>query len=127
MRLLAITLVTTTALMAGCATTPTVPTYIDPVLYTTRDCKALAGEIERIEQLAKQSKKSNLSAAGVGVGIIGGRGGIYPTISFGVGKAITQDKEKLAELYGKYDAMVIAARQNGCAFAQNIKTHSERQ
>lgn len=124
MRPILIISITLTALV-GCATTQTTPTYVDPALYAKRDCDTLALEIGRISELAKKSKHNPLTTTGVGFGITGGRGGIYPTISFGVGKSNSNNQQQLAELYGKHDAMVIAARHSGCTFAQNIKTYSE--
>lgn len=65
----------------------------------------------------------------MGIGITGGRGGIYPSISFGVGTGSSTRAARnntLARLYGEHDAMVIASRQKNCAFAQNIKIYGEK-
>lgn len=117
-------------LLAGCATTSGIaPQYVSPSKYSNKSCDELSYEINRVSQLAaaKEKEQSGLSASGVGVGITGGRHGIYPTISFGVGKSNSSNNNKnaLSALYGEHDAMVIAARNQGCAFAQTIKIYGE--
>lgn len=116
--------------LTACATKTIAPSYVNPNLYTQQSCQTLAEEIRRVETLAAATEKQNtpLSATGIGIGITGGRHGIYPTISMGVGSqsgAIAAKKERLAKLYGEHDAMVIAGRQKGCAFARTIKIYGE--
>lgn len=51
-----------------------------------------------------------------------------PSISVGAGLGGGTKQAKtntLAKLYGEHDAMVVAARQKGCAFAQHIKIYGE--
>lgn len=117
--------------LAGCATTGNIaPKYVNPSQYAGHDCISLQNEINRISQAASDLEKRNigLSATGVGIGIVGGRHGIYPSISFGVGSgsnARAAKRNELSSLYGEHDAMVIAARQKNCQFAQNIKIYGE--
>ncbi|WP_174521839.1 hypothetical protein [Moraxella oblonga] len=117
--------------LTGCATTGNIaPQYVSPTNYQHHDCQALQSEVARISDLAKATENQNigLSASGIGVGIVGGRGGIYPSISFGMGTGSGQRQaktNKLAKLYGEHDAMIITARQKGCAFAKGIKIYGE--
>lgn len=115
--------------LSACATTKGIaPQYINPTTYANHSCQSLAQEIERVSKVASQTEKqqSGLSASGIGVGIAAGRGGIYPTISFGVGQSTSnQKKATLSKLYGEHDAMVVSARQKGCAFADSIKIYGE--
>ncbi|WFF38410.1 hypothetical protein LU290_09190 [Moraxella nasibovis] len=118
--------------LTGCATTGNItPQYINPNDYATYDCSFLQSEVARITKLAEktQNEQTPLSATGIGIGIAGGRHGIYPNISFGVGSgssARANRTNKLARLYGEHDAMIIAARQKGCAFAQNVSIYGEK-
>lgn len=118
-------------LLTACATThkgSITPQYINPTTYQHQSCDGLSEEIRRVSVLAEQTEKQQtpLSATGVGIGIAAGRGGIYPTISLGIGKgAGSHKKATLSKLYGEHDAMVIAARQKGCAFAKTIKIYGE--
>lgn len=122
-----------TAILAltGCATTSGIaPQYVNPANYQQHDCTVLQSEVARISKTAEATEKQNigLSATGVGIGLAGGRHGIYPTISVGAGLGSNQRQAKintLAKLYGEHDAMVVAARQKGCSFAHNIKIYGE--
>lgn len=118
--------------LTGCATTGNIaPQYVSPNNYAAHDCAYLQSEVARVSTLAEktQNQQTSLSSTGLGIGIAGGRGGIYPTISFGVGSGSSTRAARtntLAKLYGEHDAMVIAARQKNCAFAQNIKIYGEK-
>ncbi len=116
--------------LVGCATTKNIaPQYINPANYQNYDCQTLHSEVTRITKLADDTKNQRTSlATGIGVGIAGGRGGIYPTISIGTGIGSGQRQAKkntLAKLYGEHDAMIVAARQKKCAFADGIKIYGE--
>ena len=118
------------AVLTGCTTTGKIaPQYVNPVNYQGYDCAALQNEVARIDRLAQDTKNQKTSlATGVGIGITGGRGGIYPTISIGTGVGSGQRQAKkntLAKLYGEHDAMIVAARQKNCAFADGIKIYGE--
>lgn len=118
------------AALTGCATTNIAPQYVNPANYQGHDCTVLQSEVARISQTAKATENQNigLSATGIGIGLAGGRGGIYPTISVGAGLGSGARQAKtntLAKLYGEHDAMIVAARQKGCAFAQNVKIYGE--
>ncbi|MDO4450222.1 MAG: hypothetical protein Q4B79_04585 [Moraxella sp.] len=132
MKKIILTLTATTAILTGCATTSIAPQYINPANYQSYDCSTLQSEVTRISNVAKSTEKQNigLSSTGVGIGIVGGRGGIYPSISLGAGlgngNARQAKTNTLAKLYGEHDAMVIAGRQKGCTFAQNIKIYGEQ-
>lgn len=118
--------------LAGCATSGNIaPQYVNPSNYQSYNCSSLQSEIARISQTAELVEKQNigLSATGLGIGIAGGRHGIYPTVSMGMGAntaARNAKKDELARLYGQHDAMVVAARGKGCAFAQSIKIYGEK-
>lgn len=121
-----------TLTLTGCATTGKIaPQYVNPNTYANHDCGYLQSEVSRITALAEktQNQQTTLSSTGIGIGLTGGRGGIYPTISFGVGSGSSARANRtntLARLYGEHDAMIIAARQKNCAFAHNIKIYGEK-
>ncbi|MDO4250445.1 MAG: hypothetical protein Q4C68_02935 [Moraxella sp.] len=130
MTTLKITVLFATLALVGCSAKQSItPQYINPNAYANYDCQTLSQEIKRIETLATDTEKqqTSLSATGMGIGITGGRHGIYPTISFGVGKNTNHANKKhtLSRLYGEHDAMVVAARQKGCAFVQGVKIYGE--
>lgn len=125
-----LTAVGSALLLSACASTGKIaPSYVNPANYQAQSCDHLAEEVRRIGLLANQTKqeKSGLSSTGLGIGITGGRHGIFPTISFGVGTGgSSSDKTtRLAKLYGEHDAMVVAGRKKGCAFAQTTKIYGE--
>lgn len=131
-KILLLSALTSITTLTGCVSTNNiVPQYINPNNYSSYDCTYLQSEVARITKLAEktQNQQTSLSATGVGIGIAGGRGGIYPSISFGVGSGSSTRAARtntLARLYGEHDAMVMAARQKNCAFAQNIKIYGEK-
>lgn len=117
--------------LTGCATTGKIaPQYVSPTNYQSHSCSALQSEVARIGDLARATENQNvgLSASGIGFGLTGGRGGIYPSISFGMGTGSGQHQAKtntLAKLYGEHDAMIVTARQKGCEFAKGVKIYGE--
>lgn len=121
----------TALVLTGCATTSQVaPQYVNPTTYQNYDCNTLQSEVNRVTALVEQTQNQQigLSASGVGIGITGGRHGIYPTISFGMGTGNGQRAAKqntLSRLYGEHDAMIVTARQKGCGFAQGVKIYGE--
>lgn len=123
--------IATLALMVtGCATTKGItPQYINPTTYASHSCQSLEQEIARVSQTAAATEKQQVSLAstGLGIGIAAGRGGIYPSISFGLGSGSggSNKKATLSKLYGEHDAMVLSARQKGCGFAQTMKVYGE--
>lgn len=74
-----------------------------------------------------QNEQSTFSTSGMGVGLGVGRGGIYPSISFGVGKSTDNEARdnKLARLYGEHDAIIQAGRLKSCNFVQGVKIYGE--
>lgn len=126
-----LTVVGSALLLSACATTKGItPQYINPTAYDAHTCQSLEQEIARVSRTAAATEKQQvgLSSTGLGIGISAGRGGIYPTISFGVGQssgATSSKKATLAKLYGEHDAMVLNARQKGCAFAGGMKVYGE--
>ncbi|MDO4894744.1 MULTISPECIES: hypothetical protein [Moraxella] len=131
MKKIAFTLATVAAVLTGCASTGKVaPQYVNPSNYQAHDCNYLQSEVARIANVAEQTKKQgfSLSSTGIGIGLTGGRHGIYPSISLGMGSGSSQRAARnntLSKLYGEHDAMVVAARQKSCAFAQNMKIYGE--
>lgn len=117
--------------LAGCATTGNItPQYVNPNMYHSYDCTQLQSEVRRVTTLVEraQNEQIGLSASGIGIGVTGSRHGIYPSISWGVGtnsRQRTAKKETLSRLYGEHDAMILAARQKQCAFAQGVKIYGE--
>lgn len=130
-KLTSFALLSATLMLGGCATTQGItPQYINPNTYDAHTCQSLEQEIARVSRTAAATEKQQvgLSATGLGIGVSAGRGGIYPTISFGVGQssgASSSKKATLAKLYGEHDAMVLNARQKGCAFAGGMKVYGE--
>lgn len=126
-----ICLVAVVATLTGCASTRGIaPQYVSPDRYAQHTCTTLQQEIARVSELARATENQNvsLSATGLGIGVVGGRHGIYPSISFGVGSGSGQRQAKtntLAKLYGEHDAMVISARNKGCGFVQGMKIYGE--
>lgn len=120
----------TALVLTGCASTGKVaPQYVNPTTYQNYDCTALQSEVNRVTALVEQTQKQQvgLSSTGIGIGIAGGRHGIYPTISLGMGSGGQKSAKTnaLSRLYGEHDAMIVAARQKGCAFAQGVKIYGE--
>ena len=125
-----LTVVAIFALLTGCATTSNIaPQYVSPTTYASYDCPMLQSEVARVSKLAESTKNQNISlGTGVGFGIAGGRGGIYPTVSIGMGTGSGQRQAKnntLARLYGEHDAMILAGRQKGCGFVRGVKVYGE--
>ena len=118
---------TTTTALTGCMTTPT-PEYVSPNNYQSYNCVQLANEYTRVSQYidANASQRSGLAASGIGIGVTGGRGGIYPTVSVGLGSVNGGNRHNLSIAMGQRDAMVQAARQKQCPFAIGIKLFSEK-
>ncbi|OOS08369.1 hypothetical protein SAMN02745664_11625 [Moraxella cuniculi DSM 21768] len=117
--------------LTGCATTGNIaPQYVNPTTYQNYNCEQLQSETARIGALVEKTKKQqlSLSSTGIGIGLAGGRHGIYPTISLGMGTGSGQRAAKnnaLAKLYGEHDAMIVAARQKNCSFAEGVKIYGE--
>lgn len=115
--------------LPACTTTKGItPQYINPNTYASHSCQSLESEVTRISKLATDTEQQQtpLSATGIGIGITAGRGGIYPSISLGIGKGTgNQKKATLSKLYGEHDAMILAARQKNCNFANGIKIYGE--
>lgn len=118
---------TITTALTGCMTTPT-PEYVSANNYQSYDCTQLANEYTRVNQYidANANQRTGLSASGIGIGVAGGRGGIYPTVSIGLGSVTGGNRHNLSIAMGQRDAMVQAARLKQCGFANGIKLYSER-
>lgn len=113
------------AIITGCASTPTAQ-YVSPNTYQSYDCNALTNEYNRLTQYLNANKNpSALNMSGIGVGITGGRYGIYPTISFGVGKA-NSNNNNIGIALGEKDAIVQSGRSKQCAFSQGVKLSTEK-
>lgn len=114
------------ATISGCASTPTAQ-YVSPNTYQSYDCNALSSEYNRLTQYLNANKNpSALAMSGIGVGITGGRHGIYPTISFGVGKANSTNNSNIGLALGEKDAIVQSARLKHCSFANSVKLSTEK-
>lgn len=131
MKTVTLGLIAAAALLTGCASTGKIaPQYINPNTYQAHTCQTLQQEVNRVSAIIEQTQKQqfSLSSTGINVGLTGGRGGIYPTISLGMGSGSNQRAAKnntLSRLYGEHDAMIVAARQKTCAFATGIKIYGE--
>lgn len=116
-----------TTALTGCMTTPN-PEYVSPNNYQSYDCFQLANEYTRVNQYidANANQRTGLAASGIGIGVTGGRGGIYPTVSVGLGSINGGNRHNLSIAMGQRDAMVQAARQKQCPFVTGIKLYSEK-
>lgn len=124
-----LTAVGSALLLSACASTGKIaPAYVNPTNYQTLSCDNLSGEVRRVSVLASQTQQeqSSLSATGLGIGITGGRHGIYPTISFGVGKANSTNNSNIGLALGEKDAIVQSARLKHCSFANSVKLSTEK-
>lgn len=114
------------ALVTGCASTPKAQ-YISPNTYQSYDCTALTNEYNRLTQYLNTNKNpSALTMSGVGFGITGGRHGIYPTVSFGVGKANNSNSNNIGIAMGERDAVIQSGRMKQCSFVSSAKLSSEK-
>lgn len=107
--------------LTGCATTPT-PQYVSANNYQHYNCEQLATEYNRTTQYinANANKSTGLQASGVGIGLGIGRGGIYPSISVGLGTINKSNRNNVSIAMGERDAVVQAGKLKGCGFSQNI-------
>lgn len=125
MKKLLIVVASLTAL-AGCASMPS-PQYVSPNTYQSYTCTQLATEYQRVNQyIVANPQKSGLTMSGMGLGIGIGRGGIYPTVSLGVGQVNGGNKANLALALGERDAIVQSARLKQCGFVTGIKLTTEK-
>lgn len=114
-------MVTTVALLSGCATTVK-PTYVSPTQYQTMNCAQLSAEFERIQQYINSGVKPPKSkGVGVGLGLGGGWGsrggwGIGPSISVNMGQSSETKNSELSRLYGEQDALSQAAQFKNCGY-----------
>lgn len=116
----------TTLALTGCASLPT-PTYVSADKYQAYDCNLLATEYTRLDQYISNAPRSGgLRSTGIGIGIGAGRGGIYPTISMGVGSGNNANNANIATAMGERDAVVQSARLKHCGFATTLKLYSEK-
>lgn len=115
--------------LSACASMQVAPQYVSPSRYQTYDCSALQQESHRIHGYIHQTQKQQgtLSATDIGIGVSAGRYGVYPSISFGIGKSQkTQARDaKLAQLYGERDAIIQSGRMKKCAFVTGLKLYGE--
>lgn len=122
-------LVSTLMVLAACSSTIT-PKYVSPSQYQGLDCARLSEEVARVESIINTTRKQSnvFSTSGVGIGVSAGRGGIYPSISFGIGKGQNNSArdDKLSQLYGERDALVQSARFKQCGFASRLKLYGEK-
>lgn len=111
--------------LVGCASTPT-PQYVSPNNYQTYDCQQLTTEYHRLSQyINHHNKNKGFRATGVGIGISAERGGIYPSISVGMG-SVGGNQNNLAIAMGEHDAVIQTSRLKQCQFANNIQLFTEK-
>ncbi|WP_406741381.1 hypothetical protein [Acinetobacter shaoyimingii] len=114
-------LVTTVALLSGCATTVK-PTYVSPTQYQAMNCAQISAEFERIQQYINSGVQPPKSkGVGVGLGLGGGWGsrggwGIGPSISVNMGQSSETKNSELSRLYGEQDALSQAAQFKNCGY-----------
>lgn len=113
--------------LSACTSLPT-PEYVSANNYQSYNCTQLANEYTRVNQYidANANQRTGLSASGIGIGVAGGRGGIYPTVSIGLGSVTGGNRHNLSIAMGQRDAMVQAARLKQCGFANGVKLYSEQ-
>lgn len=103
--------------VVGCASKPT-PTYVSSTVYKDYSCAQLNQEYKRVNTAisADNNAGSILTSTGVNIGVHAGRGGIYPTVSLGLGSSKDTTNHKLSRLLGERDAVAQAAKFKGCDF-----------
>lgn len=115
------------AVLSGCATTPK-PIYVSPNAYQAYDCHQLMLEYQRVNSyLVHGSGTTGITTTGVGVNVTAGRGGIYPSISFGLGRGSETQRTQISRLLGERDAVIQAAKFKSCNFAANLTTTTTQQ
>lgn len=115
-------------ILTGCASMPT-PQYVSVNNYQHYQCQQLTSEFNRTTQYinANANRNVGLRTSGVGIGLGIGRGGIYPSISVGLGTVNhASQRNNLAIAMGERDAIVQAGRVKGCDFSKNIRLYSEK-
>ena len=113
--------------LSACSSLPK-PAYVSPNNYQSYQCAQLASEYTRVNQYidASANQRTGLQASGISIGVTGGRGGIYPTVSVGLGSVNGGNRHNLSTAMGQREAMIQAARQKQCAFVDGIKLYNEK-
>lgn len=113
------TLACGTSLLLACASAPVKPTYVSSAIYKDYSCAQLEKEYRRVNTHINTSntKKPFFDTTGIGVGIHAGRGGVYPTVSVGMGRGASNDNPQLSRLLGERDAIAESAHFKGCDFS----------
>ncbi len=125
-KLLSITMVFSIVTILGCASMPSAQ-YVSPNKYQNFNCQQLSNEYNRQTQYLNSSHTSSgIRTTGVGIGITGGRHGIYPTISFGVGAGNSSNRNNLSIVLGERDAVIQSGRLKQCDFTANLKLSTEK-
>lgn len=110
--------VITTLGLVACAGQPVKPAYVSPTQYQSLSCDQLLSEYQRIGSYLKQGVDvPSRRAVGVGVGIgglLGGGGGIFPSVSINMGQSSNSPRTEYAKLLGQQEAIAQAARFKGC-------------
>lgn len=115
-------------LLTGCASMPE-PQYVSVNNYQHYNCQQLTNEFNRTTQYinANANKNTGLQASGVGIGLGIGRGGIYPSISVGLGTINrASNRNNLAIAMGERDAIVQSGKLKNCAFSQNVPLYGSK-
>ncbi len=114
-------------MLGGCATGPVRPAYVSPTQYQGMGCEALRLEYNRIGQLLAQGvapEAQNRVGVGFGLGgVLGRGGGIYPSVSIGMGQSQNSKRTEIARLLGQRDALSQASTFKNCP--QHLPTNQE--
>lgn len=107
-----------TLMVAGCASAPVKPTYVSSAVYKDYTCAQLEQEYRRVNEHVRttSTERKGFDMTGIGVGITAGRGGVYPSVSVGMGRGSDSSNPRLSRLLGERDAVVESARFKGCDF-----------
>lgn len=103
--------------LVGCQSMPK-PTYVSSSVYKDYTCAQLHDEYRRVNHVIRNTSNTGdfLSTTGIGIGLHGGSGGIYPTVSVGMGANRQNNNPELSRLLGEREAMMASAKFKGCDF-----------
>ena len=110
-----VSLLTATALIASCASSPDSisPQYVSPMIYQNLTCDQIAAELQRVsvrvsEVTGQQRRAANNDAVAMGVGLVI----FWPALFFLASD--NNKREELSRLRGEYDALQQVGNSKNC-------------
>ncbi len=107
-------------LMPGCATRSKniSASYVSPIEYSHLDCDQIRRELVRVNRRltdisGKQNKEATKDAVALGVGLVV----FWPALFFMMSSG---EKEEIARLKGKYEALETIAIEKRCGFSDEL-------